>query len=65
MRAFILSTKPWSKGLEVTIFEDDAEVGTTQTIESSTEGAVLAMAGNYVELAYGLTDDEYTLTIRG
>lgn len=60
-RIFSLITKPWSKGLEVYVFEYDTEVGVTQTEGSTTEGAVLSAASGWVQAQFGLTDDEFSL----
>ena len=66
MRSFELQTKPWARGLEIQILEGGVEVGFTQTEGSRarTQGAILDSVDHYLHLNFGLTDDEYTLTIR-
>lgn len=64
-RAFVVRTKDWKHGREVHIFEDDTEVGCTQTQDHWSDGAVISAACEWIELKYGLTNDEYYVNITG
>lgn len=64
MRNFVIRTVPWNKGREIHVFENDKEVGTTQS-ESALPGSIFGMAEEWIELQYGLTDDEFTVDWTG
>lgn len=60
-RVFAFRTKRWEHGLVVYIYEGGEQVGATQTYNEYDVIAASLMAEEWIELRFGLTDDEYTL----
>lgn len=60
-RAFTFRTQRWQRGLEVYIYEGEIEAGVTNTYDEYDIVSALNQAEDWIEVSYGLTDDEYVI----